>query len=116
MRLVPVEGQEGRYDEIAGAPDWVMEVVSDYSVDKDRTLLRKAYHTAGIREYWLIDARGRQVDFRILLWHKKGYIPAPGNGAWQHSHVFERIFRLTRKKHRDGDWLYRLESQPLTSR
>jgi len=110
-RLVKRKGKAGQYLEIEGAPDWVMEVVSDSSVTKDKRTLRKAYHKASIREYWLIDARSPQIDFQILVWRKKGYVAAPKEGNWQHSPVFGRFFRLTRKKDPDGDWLYRLESQ-----
>src|SRR5947209_19542062 len=34
VRLIPRKGEEGRYREIEGTPDWVMEVLSDRSVWK----------------------------------------------------------------------------------
>jgi hypothetical protein len=43
--------------EIVGSPDWLLEIVSDSSVFKDKQQLRQAYHEAGVREYWIIDAR-----------------------------------------------------------
>src|SRR5205814_2735662 len=52
-RVVPRENVEGQYIEIEGTPDWVLEVLSKSSVRKDTVQLRKAYHRAGIREYWL---------------------------------------------------------------
>jgi len=116
VRLVKRKHKAGQYIEIEGAPDWVMEVLSDSSVAKDKRKLRANYHKAGIREYWLIDARGEEIDFQILVWHKKGYTAAPKKDDWQRSPVFSRFFRLTRKRDKDGDWLYRLESQSLTSR
>jgi Uma2 family endonuclease len=116
VRLVARKGKEGQYLEIEGAPDWVMEIVSNSSVKKDTKDLRKAYHKAGIREYWLIDARGEEIDFQLLVWRKRGYAAAPKTGGWQHSPVFGRSFRLTRTKHRRGGWLYRLEAQAVTSR
>ena len=109
MRFVKRKGKEGQYIEIEGAPDWVMEVVSDSSVTKDKKELRGSYHKAGIREYWLIDARGKEIDFQILVWRKKAYAAAPSEGGWQFSPVFGRFFRLTRKRDADGDWLYRLD-------
>jgi Uma2 family endonuclease len=111
VRMVQRKGKAGQYLEIAGAPDWVMEVVSDSSVKKDRQTLRKSYHKAGIREYWLIDARGQEIDFQILVWEGKGYAAAPQKGAWQRSAVFGRFFRLTRRRDEDGDWQYRLDSR-----
>ena len=88
-----------------------MEVLSDSSVTKDTKKLRRAYHKAGIREYWLIDARGNEIDFQILVWRKKGYVAATKEDDWQHSPVFDHAFRLTRRKHPHGGWLYRLESR-----
>ena len=98
-----------RENEIEGSPDWVMEIVSASSTKKDCQLLRKAYHKARIREYWLIDARGKDIDFRVLHWRKSGYAAAPDKDGWLFSQVFERFFRLTRQRDRRGAWRYRLE-------
>ena len=54
--------------ELAGSPDWIIEIISDSSETKDCKLLRQAYHKAKIPEYWLIDARGDEIDFQILHW------------------------------------------------
>ncbi len=108
-RFVPREGQPGRYWELQGTPDWVLEVVSDSSVQKDTDKLRHAYHVAGIPEYWLVDARGEEIDFRILLWRKNGYVAAPVKGGWQRSKVFRRDFRFTRRKDEFDLWEYTLE-------
>ena len=43
-----------------------MEIVSPSSVSKDKKHLRECYYRAGIPEYWLIDARGEDVEFDIL--------------------------------------------------
>lgn len=95
--------------EIQGRPDWVMEIVSDSSVAKDTKQLRKAYHKAGIAEYWLIDARGEDILFQILHWRKAGYVAAAHQDGWQRSRVFEREFRLVRSRNRRGAWNYLLE-------
>jgi Uma2 family endonuclease len=112
VRLVPREGQPGRYREIEGTPDWVLEVISDSSVEKDTEQLRKAYHEAGIPEYWLIDARGDEIDFQILHGRRSGYAAAPSKGGWQRSRVFGREFRLQRHQDEFGLWEYRLEVRP----
>src|SRR5256885_8764701 len=52
--------EEG-YLELEGTPDMVLEVVSESSVQKDTKRLRQLYWQAGIREYWLVDAR-REPD------------------------------------------------------
>lgn len=101
--------RQGRQRAIEGAPDWVMEIVSDSSVAKDLHLLRDAYHRARIPEYWLIDARGENISFRILLWRKGGYVAAATKDGWTASKAFGRSFRLTRRKNRCGEWSYTLE-------
>jgi Uma2 family endonuclease len=115
VRLVPREGAEGQYMEIEGAADWVVEIVSDSSVRKDTEQLREHYHRAGVREYWLIDARGEAIDFQILVWADSGYEPAAtSRGGWQASPVFRRRFRLLRRKDRVGLWDYTLQVKPLS--
>jgi Uma2 family endonuclease len=99
----------GKAVELQGTPDWVMEIVSDSSVTKDTKLLRRAYHKAKIPEYWLIDARGEEIVFQILLWRRSGYVPAAVSlDGWQYSKVFEREFLLERKRNRRGGWTYTL--------
>ncbi len=104
--------REDRIMEIEGAPDVVVEIVSNSSVTKDVRDLRDAYHAARIPEYWLIDAHGAEIAFQILLWRKSGYaLSLPGDQ--QKSRVFGRNFRLTRKRDRAGLWKYKLDSQAL---
>ena len=65
-RLVPkTTGEPGRYVEIEGAPDLVAEIISDRSVNKDTQRLPKAYYRAGVREFWLSDARSEPLRFQI---------------------------------------------------
>jgi Uma2 family endonuclease len=113
VRVVPREGQPRRFPEMIGTPDWVLEVISDSSVGKDTQKLREAYHQAGIAEYWLIDARGEDIVFTILLHRKAGYVPAPVQEGWQRSKVFGRDFRLTREQDEFGLPEYTLASRPL---
>ncbi len=98
--------------EIQGTPDWVMEIVSSSSVTKDKKQLRKAYHKAGIPEYWLIDARGEDIVFHILHWRQSSYGAAPVKEGWQHSRVFGHDFQLVRQRNRRGAWHYQLLVKP----
>jgi Uma2 family endonuclease len=101
---------KGKFDvEIVGSPDWALEIVSRSSVTKDKRQLRKAYHQAGIREYWIIDARRDEISFVVLYWRKARYVAAPHQDGWVHSRVFQRDFRLTRKVDRRGAWKYTLD-------
>jgi Uma2 family endonuclease len=107
-RLVPREGAPGRFIEIEGTPDLVLEVVSLSSVQKDTQQLRRAYHRAGISEYWLVDAQGERISFQILSYRKGRYVAAPVKEGQQHSKVFDRWFRLERVQGRRGLWRYTL--------
>jgi Uma2 family endonuclease len=106
--LVPREGMAEQYIEVEGTPDWVLEVVSDSSVQKDTRRLREAYHRAGIPEYWLVDARGEEIAFQVLQSRRSGYAAAPSRDGWQRSRVFARSFRLERTRGRGGFWRYTL--------
>lgn len=114
VRLVPKADQVGRHREAEGTPDWVLEVISDSSVEKDTERLREAYHRAGIREYWLIDARGDDIAFEILYHSKDGYESAPIRGGWQESRVFGRSFRLERQRDPLGLWEYTLHTRKVS--
>jgi Uma2 family endonuclease len=109
-KLVPKKGAEHLYRELEGIPDWVLEVISDSSVTKDRRRLREAYHHAGIPEYWLIDARDdKTLSFQVLLRRKNGYAAAAADAeGWQRSKVFGRSFRLERALDEFGLWEYTL--------
>lgn len=106
--LVCYPRRKNREMEIEGSPDWVLEIVSDSSVAKDTRQLRRAYHQAGIREYWLIDARRTEISFQLLHWRQKGYVAATPHEGWVRSRVFDRLFSLTRKTDRRGGWKYTL--------
>jgi Uma2 family endonuclease len=92
VRFVPRRANQQRTREIEGTPDWVLEVLTDSSVHKDCVQLRDAYHRAGIPEYWLIDARGEELSFQILIHRKTGYVAAGSRAGWQRSRVFGRSF------------------------
>ncbi len=81
VRLVPREEEPEKFLEVQGTPDWVLEIVSNTSVRKDTRQLREAYYRAGIPEYWLIDARGNEIDFQILQHTEAGYVATPARGV-----------------------------------
>ena len=47
-----------------GAPDWVIEVLSPSTREKDSTLKRDLYERSGVALYWLVSPRERSV--RVL--------------------------------------------------
>lgn len=112
-KLVPPSDkpQDGKHIELVGTPDWVCEIVSDSSVEKDTQLLFDAYHRAGVREYWLIDARGSEIDFQLLVWSPDGYQAEETREGWQVSPVFGREFQFTRTRDRLNRWRYQLQQR-----
>lgn len=44
-----------------GAPDFVVEVLSDSTKRKDATTKLVKYRDAGVREYWMVDAKKKRV-------------------------------------------------------
>jgi len=113
VRRVPkASGEPGRFVEIEGPPELIVEVVSDSTVRKDTLRLPRAYFDAGVTEYWLADGRKKDLTFVI---HKRG-----GSGfeaveidrdGFQASTVLAQSFRLDRNRDRLGSWQYELVSQ-----
>jgi Uma2 family endonuclease len=48
-------------DGIRGAPDLVVEIVSESSARRDAIQKRRVYATAGVREYWLVYPEAQMV-------------------------------------------------------
>jgi Uma2 family endonuclease len=110
-RLVP-SADERDFVEIEGSPDMVLEIVSPSSVGKDTVQLRERYHLAGVAEYWLIDARGDEVQFEILRHTPVGYEPTTAATGWLSSGLFGCQFRLDRVRDPQGSWVYTLHVAP----
>jgi Uma2 family endonuclease len=104
----------GRFSEIEGAPDLLVEIVSDGSERKDNERLPRLYAAAGIPELWLVDARGGDLRFQIHTLREGRYsaVAADPQG-WLPSPVLGARFRLVRQRTRLATWRYRLEQSPL---
>lgn len=99
-----IEGAKAGYVEVEGAPDMVLEVVSDSSVQKDTVQLRELYWKAGVAEYWLVDARGSEVKFSLLKRNGKGYAETRKQpDGWVKSAVFGKSFRVSQSKDKLGN-------------
>jgi Uma2 family endonuclease len=108
-RVRLIERVDGGDDiELAGSPDLVVEIVSDSSVRKDTRLLPATYFSAGILEYWLIDARGEQIQFEILRRGPRGFSAAEPATRPQPSDVLSGRWELTRARNRVGLFTYTL--------
>ena len=99
--------------EVRGGPDLVVEIVSPESVGKDTKRLPLAYFAAGVREFWLIDARGPKLSFII---HERGRtrwkaVKESGDN-FSRSAVLDHEFRLVRRAGRAPEtFAYRLEGR-----
>lgn len=113
VRRVPkATGEPGRFVELEGPPELIVEVVSDSTVRKDTVRLPRAYFEAGVTEYWLAD--GRKSDLTFVI-HKRGeshFEPVPiDDDGCQTSIVLGQRFRLDRSRDRLGSWQYELVSK-----
>jgi Uma2 family endonuclease len=109
-RVTLVAGKEGGFVELLGSVDMVLEVVSDSSEKKDNQTLFEAYFDAGVAEYWLVDARGKETEFNIYKrGAKKFSIIKPQPGGWVKSAAFGKSFRLTRGTDTTGNPEFTLE-------
>jgi hypothetical protein len=109
VRLVPASGaRPDRFTELEGAPDLIVEIVSDASVKKDTERLPAAYHAAGIPEFWLIDARGAEVRFAIHRWEPAGYVASVTADGRGFSNAFGCAFALVRSRNASGRFVYDL--------
>jgi Uma2 family endonuclease len=112
-RIRRIEGTRDGCVEFEGTPDMVLEVVSDTSARIDTKDMVELYWQAGIREYWLVDARGEPLRFDILRRGAKKYVATRRQaGGWLKSEVFGRNFRLTRDTDPVGDPRFRLAVRP----
>lgn len=107
--------REDRFSVMEGAPDLVVEVVSDSSVGKDTRRLPALYARAGVPEFWLVDVRGEEPRFEVHALRDGEYaVVAPGAEGWARSPRLGLSFRLTRRRTPRGHWRYVLEHTAST--
>ncbi|MGH9360798.1 MAG: Uma2 family endonuclease [Thermoanaerobaculia bacterium] len=111
IREVSGAGRPGdRVVEFEGAPDLVVEIVSDSSARKDTRRLPPLYAAAGVPELWLVDARGDDVRFAVHELAAGAYrLVPPAEEDWAASPLLGCRVRLTRHRTRLGRWAYELE-------
>jgi Uma2 family endonuclease len=101
-----------RFIEMEGAPDLVVEILSNSSVRKDLNRLPPLYAAAGVPELWLVDSRNKKgpILFKVLKLGPGGYEKVePDADGWTRSPRLGRRFRLMRHEVRPRRWMYRLE-------
>ena len=113
VRLVPkASGEAGRYWEVEGPPDLVVEVLSDSTTRKDTQRLPAAYFAAGVAEFWLADGRGATATLTIHRRGSAGFEPMPVDAeGFQTSDLLRQNIRLDQSRDRRGEWRYDLVCQ-----
>lgn len=109
VRLVAKAGQPDRYIELEGPPDLIVEIVSDSSVTKDTKRLPPAYARAGVREFWLADARKEPLVFQVHRLAGDVYQPVePDAENLIRSDVLSCRVRLEGQRDARGFWKFEL--------
>ncbi|MDW8289682.1 MAG: Uma2 family endonuclease [Armatimonadota bacterium] len=81
-------------DRFTGAPDLLVEVVSEDSVRRDRVEKFLDYEREGVREYWLVESRPAHHDVEAFALEGETYVPIEVDGeGWLQSRVLPG-FRL----------------------
>ena len=57
----------------AGAPDWIIEIISPYTAKKDMGLKYELYEEHGVKEYWIVDPGNKFIH--VYLLNEKGKYP-----------------------------------------
>jgi Uma2 family endonuclease len=73
-------------DEIVGAPDLIIEILSPGTAERDMGVKMVLYARAGVREYWLVDPKSARIEVLSL-----------GHRGYEKPIRYERGDRLTSK-------------------
>lgn len=114
VRFVPrASAEPDRFIEMEGAPDLIVEIVSDHTVKKDTERLPQAYFRAGVVEFWLVDARHEDLFFQIFRRGESEFEEAESDEAgFQCSTVFHCRYRLRRGRNARGRLTFTLGEKP----
>ena len=68
-------------ENVQGAPDLVVEILSPSTADRDLTIKRDLYARHGVREYWIVDTEAKTVT--VLVRNAAGFAEAGVCGEGQ---------------------------------
>lgn len=108
VRYLPSTRGPGRFAAIEGAPDLVVEILSDGSEAKDTERLPQHYALAGVPEFWLVDARGDRVVLDLRVLRQGRYEAAERTSLGSISPLLGAAVEISRDLTRRGTWRYRL--------
>jgi hypothetical protein len=107
--VAPAEYSAGDYAELQGSPDLIVEVLSDASEHRDTVVLRNLHWQAGVREYWIADARKNRLSFEIMTSESQGFVEVANENGWRKSNVLGKEFRLSQRTDQLGHPEYVLD-------
>ena len=64
-------------ENIQGAPDLVVEILSPSTAERDQTFKRSLYAKHGVKEYWLVDTDAKTVTVLLHAMITASIWPAP---------------------------------------
>ena len=91
--IVVCDSDKIKHDGCHGAPDFVIEIISESTKDKDESLKLYKYLSSGVREYWLVNPEEQtvQVYHRPKSAIKKTTVATFEFGDIIKSHVLEGL-------------------------
>lgn len=109
QRIPKASGAPRRYVELEGGPDLIVEIVGDSSLLKDTKRLPAKYFAAGVREFWLVDARGDDLLFQIHRRGKNAFeVVEQDEEGFHASAVMNCRYQLERRDDNRGGWKFDL--------
>lgn len=58
-------------DNIQGAPDLIVEILSPTTAERDRSYKRTLYARHGVQEYWIVDPENKSIE--VMALQEKGF-------------------------------------------
>ena len=78
-------------ENIQGAPDLVVEILSPSTAERDQTFKRSLYAKHGVKEYWLVDTDAKTVTVLLRNPHGFAMVGVCGEGQALDSPTFEKF-------------------------
>ena len=108
-----VHTKSGAARKVVGPPDIAVEVVSPSSPEKDTVELFAAYFTAGITEYWVVDARDGRSSLTIFTRGEGRHAAAAvDSDGFQRSDILKASYRLRRREAKASLATFSLDERP----
>ncbi|MCL2096786.1 MAG: Uma2 family endonuclease [Oscillospiraceae bacterium] len=64
--MVVCDDKKIKPDGCHGAPDFIIEITSESTRDKDKSLKLHKYFKSGVREYWIVDSYEETIDVYLF--------------------------------------------------